>query len=174
MSDEICVTTCGNVASFSILNPKATVWSFRRVRYWDGQKLVEIVIGKPPLGIDDSRRRRKLKVTGLFNNAQRTVSVPADTVVFQEGDPGDEMYGIVEGEIQLRKTDRVIADLGVDDVFGEMALVDSSPRSATAVATTNAVLAVIDRHRFLFLVQETPMFALQVMSAMADRFRARS
>jgi CRP-like cAMP-binding protein len=52
-----------------------------------------------------------------------------------------------------------------------MALVDSSPRSATAVATTDTVLAVIDRHRFLFLVQETPMFALQVMSAMADRVR---
>jgi CRP-like cAMP-binding protein len=115
-----------------------------------------------------------MKVTGLSNNAQRTVSVPADAVVFQEGDPGDEMFGIVEGEIQLCTTDRVVANLGVDDVFGEMALVDSSPCSATAVATTDTVLAVIDRHRFLFLVQETPMFALQVMSAMADRFRARS
>src|ERR1017187_706557 len=115
-----------------------------------------------------------MKVFGLFNNAQSIKTLAAGDVVFNEGDPGDEMYGIVEGEIQLRKTDRVIADLGVDDVFGEMALVDSSPRSATAVATTNAVLAVIDRHRFLFLVQETPMFALQVMSAMADRFRARS
>lgn len=112
-----------------------------------------------------------MKVTGLFNNAQRTVSVAADGVVFQEGDPGDEMYGIVEGEIQLRAGDRVIRTLEVDDVFGEMALVDSSPRSATAVATTDTVLAVIDRHRFLFLVQETPMFALQVMSAMADRVR---
>jgi CRP-like cAMP-binding protein len=112
-----------------------------------------------------------VKVTGLFNNAQRTVSVPADAVVFKEGDSGDEMYGIVEGAIQLRAGDRVIRTLEVDDVFGEMALVDSSPRSATAVATTDTVLAVIDRHRFLFLVQETPMFALQVMSAMADRVR---
>lgn len=112
-----------------------------------------------------------MKVTGLFNNAQRTVSVPADAVVFKEGDSGDEMYGIVEGAIQLRAGDQVIRTLEVDDVFGEMALVDSSPRSATAVATTDTVLAVIDRHRFLFLVQETPMFALQVMSAMADRVR---
>ncbi|HXO57362.1 MAG TPA: cyclic nucleotide-binding domain-containing protein [Mycobacterium sp.] len=112
-----------------------------------------------------------MKVTGLFNNAQRTVSVPAGAAVFKEGDPGDEMYGIVEGEIELRIADRVIRTLGADDVFGEMALVDSSTRSATAVTTTDTVLAVIDRHRFLFLVQETPMFALQVMSAMADRFR---
>jgi CRP-like cAMP-binding protein len=112
-----------------------------------------------------------MKVTGLFNNAQRTVNVPADAVVFAEGDTGDEMYGVVEGGIELRAADRVIRNLGVDDVFGEMALVDSSPRSATAVATTDTVLAVIDKHRFLFLVQETPMFALQVMSAMAERFR---
>jgi CRP/FNR family cyclic AMP-dependent transcriptional regulator len=112
-----------------------------------------------------------MKVTGLFNNAQRTMNVPADTVVFQEGEQGEEMFGIVEGEIQLRAGDHTIRTLGADDVFGEMALVDSSPRSATAVATTETVLAVIDKHRFLFLIQETPMFALQVMSAMADRFR---
>jgi CRP-like cAMP-binding protein len=112
-----------------------------------------------------------MKVTGLFNNAQKTVNVPADAVVFQEGDPGQEMFGVIEGSIELRASDRVIRSLGVDDVFGEMAIIDSSPRSATAVATTDTVLAVIDKHRFLFLVQETPMFALQVMSSMAERFR---
>jgi CRP/FNR family cyclic AMP-dependent transcriptional regulator len=113
----------------------------------------------------------RLKVTGLFNNAQRTLNVPAGSVVFREGEAGGEMYGVVEGEIQLLANDQVIRTLGTDDVFGEMALIDSSPRSATAVAATDSVLAVIDEHRFLFLVQETPMFALQVMSAMAQRFR---
>jgi len=115
-----------------------------------------------------------MKVLGLFNNAQSVLSVPADGVVFQEGDPGNEMYGIIEGEIQLRTADRVIGNLGPDDVFGEMALIDHSPRSLTAVALTETQLAVIDEHRFLFLVQETPMFALSVMSAMADRVRHRS
>jgi CRP-like cAMP-binding protein len=62
--------------------------------------------------------------------------------------------------------------LGPDDIFGEMALVGSSPRSATAVAVTDCTLAVINKHRFLFLVQETPMFALQVMPAMASRTRS--
>jgi len=50
-------------------------------------------------------------------------------------------------------------------------VVDATPRMATAIATTDTVLAVIDRDRFLFLVHETPMFALSVMSAMAARFR---
>lgn len=112
-----------------------------------------------------------MKVTGLFLNAQRTVEVPAGAAVFHEGDTGDEMYGIVEGTLELRAGGQVIRTLGPDDVFGEMALVDRTARSATAVALTDCVLAVIDRRRFLFLVQETPMFALQVMSAMASRLR---
>ena len=114
-----------------------------------------------------------MKVAGLFKNAQRVVDVPAGGVVFREGDAGEEMYGVVSGEIQLQSAGRVIATLGPDDVFGEMAIVDGSPRMATAVAASPAQLAAIDRHRFLFLVQETPLFALSVMSAMADRFRAQ-
>jgi CRP-like cAMP-binding protein len=112
-----------------------------------------------------------MTVIGLFKNAQEILKVPSGEVIFTEGDPGSEMYGIVEGEIELRTSKRIIATLGADDVFGEMAVVDSSPRMATAVATTDTVLAVIDKRRFLFLVQETPMFALQVMSTMANRFR---
>jgi CRP-like cAMP-binding protein len=114
-----------------------------------------------------------MAVIGLFRNAQETVKVPAGEVIFNEGDVGNEMYGIVEGEVELRTATRSIARLGPDDVFGEMALIDSSPRMATATATTDTVLAMIDKHRFLFLVQETPMFALQVMSSMAERFRHR-
>ena len=112
-----------------------------------------------------------MKVKGLFLNAQSTLNVAAGDVVFREGEPGNEMFGIIEGRIQLQSMSRIIATLGTDDVFGEMAIIDASPRMATAIATTDSVLAVIDRHRFLFLVHETPMFAVSVMSAMADRFR---
>jgi len=115
-----------------------------------------------------------MKVTGLFHNAQATVQVPAGNAVFLKGQSGTEMFGIVEGHVQLQTETKVIASLGPDDVFGEMALIDNSPRMATAVAVTDAVLAVIDRQKFLFLVHETPMFALSVMSAMADRFRAQA
>jgi CRP-like cAMP-binding protein len=114
-----------------------------------------------------------MTVTGLFKNAQDIVTIAAGGIIFEEGDPGSEMYGIVDGEVELRTSDRIVATLGVDDVFGEMAVVDASPRMATAVATTDTVLAVIDKRRFLFLVHETPTFALQVMSTMANRFRAQ-
>lgn len=112
-----------------------------------------------------------MRVTGLFLNAQRTQEVPAGTTIFREGDAGQEMYGIVDGTVELRSGGKVLRTLGPDDVFGEMALIDKTPRSATAIAVTDCVLASIDQRRFLFLVQETPMFALQVMSAMASRLR---
>ncbi len=112
-----------------------------------------------------------MPVVGLFRNAQETINVPAGGVVFHEGDEGHEMFGVVEGQVQLQVDGRVIATLGPDDVFGEMALIDHAPRMATAVATTDSVLATIDQHLFLFLVHETPRFALSVMSAMADRLR---
>jgi CRP-like cAMP-binding protein len=114
-----------------------------------------------------------MTVVGLFRNAQETESFAPGAVVFQQGEDGDKMYGIVEGEVELRTTSGVIATLGPDEVFGEMALVDSSPRMATAVATRETMLAAIDRRRFLFLVHETPTFALQVMSTMAERSRSR-
>jgi len=112
-----------------------------------------------------------MAVTGLFRNSQETLKIPAGDVVFKEGDDGHEMYGIIEGRIELKTSHKVVATLEADDVFGEMAVVDRSPRMATAVALTDTVLAVIDEKRFLFLVHETPTFALQVMSTMAARFR---
>ena len=115
-----------------------------------------------------------MKVPGVFRNATDTRSIPAGTTIFAEGESGSEMYGVVEGMVELRSNGHVIAELGPDDVFGEMALVDSSPRMASAVATADTVLAVIDRRSFLFLIHETPTFALQVMSAMADRLRRQA
>ena len=94
-----------------------------------------------------------MKVPGVFYNAKSFKDVPAGTIIFEEGASGAEMFGIVEGEMGIRLPNGAVHRLGPDDTFGEMAIVDTSPRSATAVAVTDTKLAVIDRHRFLFLVQ---------------------
>ena len=112
-----------------------------------------------------------MKVPGVFHNAKSFKDVPAGSVIFEEGTSGAEMFGILEGEVELRLPNGMVRTLGPDDSFGEMAIVDGSPRSGTAVAVTDTKLAVLDRQRFLFLVQETPMFALQVMSSIAERLR---
>ena len=93
-------------------------------------------------------------------------------MIFEEGSTGEEMFGVVSGSVELRMANGHAFTLGPDDTFGEMAMVDSSPRSATAVAAEASTVAVIDKHRFLFLVGETPNFALQVMGSLAERLRA--
>lgn len=99
------------------------------------------------------------------------VSLVAGDSVFTKGQTGDNMYAVLEGEIELRLGDRLVETLGAGEIFGEMALIDGSVRSTSATARTDAQLAVIDKKRFLFLIQNTPNFALQVMHIMADRLR---
>jgi CRP/FNR family transcriptional regulator, cyclic AMP receptor protein len=113
-----------------------------------------------------------MKIPGVFYNAKSFRDVPTGTLIFEEGASGAEMFGVVEGEVEVRLPNGAVYWLGPDDTFGEMAIIDGSPRSATVVAVTDTKLAVIDRRRFLSLVQETPMFALQVMSSIAERLRA--
>ena len=113
-----------------------------------------------------------MKLPGLFLNAKTFQEAPAGTLIFEAGASGTVMFGIVEGEVEVRLPNGAARRLGPGETFGEMAVVDSSPRSATVVAVTDTKLAVIDRRMFLFLVHETPMFALQVMSTMAKRSRA--
>ena len=112
-----------------------------------------------------------MNVPGVFYHAKTIRDVPAGTVIFEEGSVGTEMFGVVEGEVEVRRSTGPVRRLGPDDTFGEMALVDRSPRSGTVVAVSDTKLAVIDRPTFLFLVQETPAFALQVMASMAERLR---
>jgi CRP-like cAMP-binding protein len=71
----------------------------------------------------------------------------------------------------VRLPNGAVRALGPDDTFGEMAIVDASPRNGRGSGSDTG-LAVIDRGRFLFLMQEPPMLALQVMSSMAQRTRS--
>ena len=112
-----------------------------------------------------------MKVSGVFRNADKILEVPAGELIFAEGDQGESMIGIVEGTVEITTSHGSSRMLGPNDTFGEMSIIDSTPRSATARAATDAKLAVIDRKTFLFLVHETPMFALQVMSSIAERLR---
>jgi len=95
----------------------------------------------------------------------------AGDVIFREGDPARELFIIQSGEIEIRLGNRVLETLPQYSIFGEMALIDSSPRSATAIAVTDVKLVSVSEKQFLFLVSNTPFFALNVMRIMARRLR---
>jgi len=95
----------------------------------------------------------------------------AGEIIFREFDMGAEMYVVLEGQVELRIGDKVVDTMGPGEPFGEMALIDQAPRTATAIAMTDCKLAVISEKRFLFMVQTTPHFAQRLMKVMADRLR---
>lgn len=98
-------------------------------------------------------------------------SCRAGEVIFSEGDAGEQMYAVLEGEIEIRKGGRVLETVGAGGVFGEMALIDREPRSAAAVAKSDCRLAAVNQSRFMLLVQQTPFFALQMMQVLSERLR---
>jgi len=98
-------------------------------------------------------------------------------VIFEEGSTGSEMYLIHSGRVllsvrrnQAKQVPLVVLNPG--DFFGEMALVDDSPRSTTASAVVDDTeLIVVDRGRFLFMVRQQPEFALSLMHTLCRRLR---
>lgn len=107
----------------------------------------------------------------LFAKDQQPESFAAGQVVFREGDAGEFMFAVIEGEVDIVIRGTVVETMDAGGVFGEMALVEDLPRVASAVVKTDAKLVRIDRKRFMFLVQQNPFFALQLMSVMAERLR---
>jgi CRP/FNR family cyclic AMP-dependent transcriptional regulator len=97
--------------------------------------------------------------------------IAAGQHIFTAGQPGDAMYVVKEGEIEVVVNGKIVDTVGPGGIIGEMALIDKQPRSATAVAKTDCKLVSVNEQRFQRLVQQTPHFAIQVMRVMAQRLR---
>ena len=107
----------------------------------------------------------------LFRQETDMVQLAPGDFLFREGETGDRMYVLLEGEIDIFLGDFVLETAGPGSLLGEIALIEDTPRTANAVAKSPAKLAQIDRRRFHFLVQQTPHFATHVMKTLADRLR---
>jgi CRP-like cAMP-binding protein len=112
-------------------------------------------------------------LVNLFRNSENAVAYEAGHVLFHEGDQGDSMYIVLEGELEVRVHDKPIDTTGPGGIVGEMALVDHSPRSATCIAKTACKVVPVNERQFNFMVQVTPNFALTVMRMMCERLRKR-
>ncbi len=109
--------------------------------------------------------------TDFFKDETNARVVADGDEVFREGEPGDNMYVILAGQVEIKVGGKYVDAVGEGSIIGEMALLGDSPRSATAVAMGECRLVVINQERFLGLIKETPEFAINVMRMMADRLR---
>ena len=98
-------------------------------------------------------------------------------VIFEEGSTGRELFVVLDGKVEIAKLNAaartVIVTLGKGEFFGEMAVIDGSSRSATAIAAEPKTRVMrINHARFIYLVSQQPAFALMVMDALSKRLRA--
>jgi CRP/FNR family cyclic AMP-dependent transcriptional regulator len=100
----------------------------------------------------------------------------AGTVLFEEGQPGDFMYVVTTGEVEIRRlvgeTERVLAIIPPGEFFGEMAILNSRPRSATAVVRLDARLLVIEGKTFEAMLRARPEVALRIIKSLALRLES--
>lgn len=92
--------------------------------------------------------------------------------IFAEGESGDALYLVLEGKVRVHHSDRVIAELGERECFGEMAILDAAPRSATVTAVDNTNLLKISREDFQEIMSEKPEIALGIIKVLSRRLRS--
>ena len=91
--------------------------------------------------------------------------------IFKKGDPGDSMFVVTHGEVDILDDGKQIDSLSDGEIFGEMAMIDKVERSADAVAKTDCEILKVDETRFQYMVQNNPDFAMEVIRMVVARLR---
>lgn len=112
-----------------------------------------------------------MNAADLFKHETQTTDLAPGEFLFREGEPGDCMYVLLEGAVDVIIGGKTVEQSARGALLGEMALIDHSPRGATVVATGQSRLARVDERRFNFIVQQNPFFARHVMKVLVDRLR---
>jgi len=123
----------------------------------------------------------KMKESAVFDKSalailaralsQTTVRYERNKVIVKEGQAGVLMYVVLEGRLAVSIHDKLVEKIGPGGVFGEMALVERTPRLATVVSETDCGLLAIGRNTFLDLIKASPDFAVSLLGAVSDRAR---
>ena len=103
--------------------------------------------------------------------ASDDVEVPKGKVLVQEGKPGHEFFLILDGTASVKRGKKEIAKLGKGQYFGELALLDRGPRSASVVATSDLDVLVLGQREFAGVIDEVPSLAHKLLTSMAQRLR---
>jgi len=138
--------------------------------------LTMLAMSKSLEASDGARTRRVFDdklLQGLMVATQHRLPqhCPLNKVIMKEGEPGVFMYVVLSGRVAISIKSKIVEWVGPGGIFGEMALVDQSPRAATAIAETDCDLLSINRGDFLTMVKTNPVFVVSLLKAAADRLR---
>ena len=108
----------------------------------------------------------------VFKDSEDVVVFPAGTVILTEGEEGNIMYVVLKGEVNISLKNKPLESAVPGDIVGEMALINSDIRSATATAKSDCQLVLIDQSSFNSLLRYVPDFSLHVMGVLTDRLQS--
>lgn len=129
----------------------------------------EVVDGLAGVGLFSKCTRRDLKTVARH---VETVTLDAGTELTAQGAEGDAWFGILDGSTEVRVDGEPVTTLGPGDHFGELALLDGEPRSATVIATEPVTVAVLGVRMFRTLLREYPEISGQLLAGLAAELRA--
>ena len=112
--------------------------------------------------------RKHLERLGMLTEE---VDVPAGKVLIRQGELGDDLMIIVSGAVSVERDGTEVNSLGVGEFFGEIAVIDRGPRTATVTSETPCRLLVVNHRDFHALMEEFPEVAAQVLATLAHRLR---
>jgi CRP/FNR family cyclic AMP-dependent transcriptional regulator len=130
---------------------------------------VSAQLAKVPLFSDCSKRELQ-----LISRAAKEVRRKSGTVLAKEGDAGVGLFLILDGTAEVTIGGRRRTTLGPGDFFGEVALLDGGPRTATVTATSDITLLVLSEWVFRGLLHQHPSIAMKTLSTLAGRLRLAS
>lgn len=111
------------------------------------------------------------KELGLVAKASDVINVPAGTDIVKQGEIGHEFYLISSGSAVVRRDGRKVVTLGPGSYFGEMALLDRGPRTATVTTDEPTELIVLGQREFMAVLDSVPPLAHKLLVSMAGRLR---
>ena len=115
-----------------------------------------------------SLSKRDLQQVG---KATTEVRIDAGQTLVEQGRTGQEFFLILDGEAEVRRNDRRLTTLGPGDYFGELAILDRGPRSASVIAKTDMTVLVLSQRDFVGVLASIPGMALKLLTVMAQRLR---
>lgn len=113
-----------------------------------------------------------MNVLDMFHKWGDVEEHDAGAVIFSERDPSDLIYVILSGEVELTLQGQSLGREGKGGIIGEMAIIESATRNATATALSGVKLARLDREKFRELISGNAEFSLNAMAVLANRLRA--
>jgi CRP-like cAMP-binding protein len=117
---------------------------------------------------------RDIDMRKFARSVGANVAFSAGSIVFNKDDPGQCMYIVQSGVIEMVIGDKVVETIGPNEALGFMSMIDEAPRSSTARVKEACELSVIDQRQFRFMVDEVPNFAHYIMGVLARRIRGMS